>query len=116
MKNCKRNSNIELLRIVLMSFVITLHYNGMGGHALELYTSGVNFYFTRFTEAFGICAVDCFVLISGFFLSYNRKIKVKKILHILIVVIGLKFFDFLFQILIDGNNFSLRSFVACFLL
>lgn len=115
MKNCKRNSNIELLRIVLMSFVITLHYNGMGGHALEMYTSGVNFYFTRFTEAFGICAVDCFVLISGFFLSYNRKIKVKKILHILIVVIGLKFFDFLFQILIDGNNFSLRSFVACFL-
>lgn len=115
MKNCKRNSNIELLRIVLMSFVITLHYNGAGGHALEMYTSGVNFYFTRFTEAFGICAVDCFVLISGFFLSYNRKIKVKKILHILIVVIGLKFFDFLFQILIDGNNFSLRSFVACFL-
>lgn len=115
MENTKRNSNIELLRIVLMFFVITLHYNGMGGHALELYASGLVFYFTRFTEALGVCAVDCFVLVSGYFLSYNRKIKAKKILHILLVVIGLKFFDFFLQILIDGNNFSLRHFVACFL-
>lgn len=115
MENIKRNSNIELLRIVLMFFVITLHYNGMGGHALELYASGLVFYFTRFTEALGVCAVDCFVLVSGYFLSYNRKIKAKKILHILLVVIGLKFFDFFLQILIDGNNFSLRHFVACFL-
>lgn len=116
MENSKvRNSNIELLRIVLMIFVITLHYNGGGGHALELYTFGLGFYFTRFTEALGVCAVDCFVLISGFFLSYNRKIKAKRILHILLVVIGLKFFNFILQIFIDENSFSLRHFVACFL-
>lgn len=31
MPKVSRNSNIELLRLVLMYFVILLHYNGMGG-------------------------------------------------------------------------------------
>ena len=84
MENNKiRNSNIELLRIILMIFVITLHYNGMCGHALEYCLGGVNFYFTRLTESICICAVNCFMIISGYFLSFNKEIKFKEALIVL---------------------------------
>ncbi len=109
-----RNSNVELLRIVLMMFVITLHYNGMCGHALEYCSYGFNFYFTRFTESLSICAVDCFMIISGYFLAYNREIKLSRILHILGIVIGINFFTKILSVFLMGN-ISLKSFIRCFL-
>lgn len=74
----ERNSNFELLRIILMVFVVILHYNNveMGG-ALG-YTTGINKIVSHFIEAFSICAVNCFVMISGYFMvdSFNRKVNV----------------------------------------
>lgn len=107
-----RNSNIELLRIILMIFVVTLHYNGMCGNAMELCTTGINFYFTRFTEALCVCAVDCFMIISGFFLAYNTKIKLKKILDILLIVIGINFFSEIITIIFT-HSFSFKSLIRC---
>ena len=110
----ERNSSIELLRIILMLFVITLHYNGMCGHALEYCLHGVNFYFTRLTESICICAVNCFMIISGYFLSFNKEIKFKRILHILGIVIGINFFTELIGIIIT-KQFNLKSLIRCFL-
>ena len=109
-----RNSNIELLRIILMIFVITLHYNGMCGHALEYCLEGVNFYFTRLTEAICVCAVDCFMIISGYFLAFNKEIKLKRIFHILGIVIGINFFTEIIEILIT-KQFNAKSLIRCFL-
>ncbi len=115
MENNKiRNSNIELLRIILMIFVITLHYNGMCGHALEYCADGFNFYFTRFTEALCICAVDCFMIISGYFLAFNSKIKLDRILHILGIVIGINIFTKILSIFLF-DDISLKSIIRCFL-
>ncbi len=112
--NNLRNSNIELLRIILMIFVVTLHYNGMCGNALTYCTSGFNFYFTRFTESLSICAVDCFMIISGYFLAYNKEIKLNRILHILGIVIGINLFTQIVSIFLTGN-ISLKSVIKCFL-
>ena len=71
----QRNSNIELLRIICMLFVI-------GGHIIMRYKGGeigTNEYFIgNILRSFFMVAVNCFVLISGYFgikLNYKKLIK-----------------------------------------
>ena len=63
-----RDSNIELLRILIMCGVVLLHYNGYVGNALSLVTpSTINHGILLGFEGFFICAVNLFVLITGYF-------------------------------------------------
>lgn len=65
----KRQANFELLRIVAMLMIIVLHYLNKSDLIL-LYTqehSAVN-YAAHFIESFCIVAVNCYVLLSGYFL------------------------------------------------
>lgn len=69
-----RNSNIELLRIVVMFYVLILHVNlkGIWGN-IEVDFPILNV-FSIFIEAFAVIAVNCFVLISGYFgIKFNLK-------------------------------------------
>lgn len=65
----KRQANFELLRIVAMMMIIVLHYLNKGD-LLAAYTtdrSAVNCA-AHLTEAFCIVAVNCYVLLGGYFL------------------------------------------------
>ena len=65
----KRQANFELLRIVAMLMIIALHYLVKGNIAMP-YTESrevVN-YAAWLAEAFSIAAVNCYVLLSGYFL------------------------------------------------
>lgn len=67
--NKKRQANFELLRIVAMFMIIALHYLVKGGIAVPFAEndSSVN-YVAWLIEAFCIVAVNCYILISGYFL------------------------------------------------
>ena len=83
-----RNSNIELLRIILIVFVLIEHYNNTdvgGGLANPALLPRLNFLFLKLLDAFTACAVDCFFIISGYFLYKVKEIKLRKVLHILFV-------------------------------
>lgn len=66
----KRRANFELLRIVAILMIISLHYLVKGGAAVPFpfaakeHAAGV---FAWLIESFCIVAVDCYVLISGYF-------------------------------------------------
>ena len=65
----ERLSNIELLRILLMYMIVILHF--VGHNALsannEFHLVDKNWISANLLESFSCCAVDCFVLISGYF-------------------------------------------------
>ncbi|MCM1088653.1 MAG: acyltransferase [Muribaculaceae bacterium] len=65
----KRQANFELLRIVAMLMIITLHYLVKGNIAApyEQSQTAVN-YAAWLIEAFCIVSVNCYVLLSGYFL------------------------------------------------
>lgn len=66
----KRQPNFELLRIVAMLMIISLHYLVKGGIVLSApFAAGENpvGIFAGLIEAFCIVAVNCYVLISGYF-------------------------------------------------
>lgn len=75
----KRNSNIELLRLIAMVF-ITAHHFAIWGYFIgnEVHTVQPNTVWLQFLELFGKIGVDLFILITGYF-AINSKPTIKKI-------------------------------------
>ena len=93
-----RKSNIELLRILLIVMVIVLHFNNgeMGGGFAN--ASGTNYRMLQLFEAFSICAVDTFVLISAYFLSGTQKRNMLKPISLIGLTSGYKLVTYLVQV------------------
>lgn len=92
--NIKRNSSIELLRIIAMFMVVVLHCLLTTG-ALE-YQSRVQYYVYWFIEALCIIAVDVFILISGYFMIKSR-FKAKNVFKT--AISGVWLYSFLFSLI-----------------
>lgn len=111
----KRESNVELLRCILVIFVIVLHYNhrGMGGAMAYVNQGSTSYYFLYLTESFAICAVDTFVIISGYFSSTSNVRKVNKALNLILACIGYKVLIYLFNLIIGNAMFEWKAFGRC---
>lgn len=111
-----RKSNIELLRALLMFMVIVLHYNNeqMGGGFG--YATGISLAFLQLAETLCICAVNCFVLISAYFLSRTSKRSLRKPISLLCMVIGYQLLSYILQVaLAEGVVFQIRALLSCFI-
>lgn len=83
-----RQSNIELLRIFSICGVIILHYNGYVGNALNFVQSGTaNYWLVLTAESLCICAVNIFLLISGYFSCTSQRTNYVKVIQLLVQVI-----------------------------
>ena len=74
-KRADRQSNIELLRIFAACGVIILHYNNakIGGGYAAVEDGSLNQGIMTFFELLFICAVNLYVLISGYFMRSSMK-------------------------------------------
>ena len=79
-----RNSSIELLRILAACAVVVLHYNGMG-KAWESST-GFTHQALMVMESLCVCAVDLFIMISGYFLCSSQKRTWDKPVYLLLLL------------------------------
>ena len=108
----KRKSNIELLRIILMILIVAHHYVVNSG-ITELFNFNnitFNMIFLQFFGYAGKIGINCFILITGYFMI-KSKITVKKFLKLYIEV---KFYAIIIYILfiITGyEEFSLSGLV-----
>lgn len=82
--NKRRNSNIELLRIISILLIIFHHYVVHGFSGVEN-TSMMNQYLLGFLSLGGKLGVTCFVLISGYYMIYS-KFTIKKCFRIVFEV------------------------------
>ena len=64
----KRQSNIELLRIVAMLLIIAHHFSLHGGFVFSTASITVNRLWIQFIQIGGEIGINVFVLISGYFL------------------------------------------------
>lgn len=109
----KRESNFELLRILSICLIIAFHYVLKGKLSFESDTS-FNKLLCDTCNYFGELGVNCFVLISGYFLSKSKSMfKLKKVLLFSLQVL---FYMVLSQVILfavkspDSNIFSFRSY------
>ena len=75
----QRNSNLEILRILSMVFIVSCHFAGGGFGEYNFVVSNLNNYIIYFLDLFGKVGVDVFVLISAYFMI-NSKFTLKKLL------------------------------------
>lgn len=64
--DCKRNYGIDLLRIVSMIMVVTLHVLGHGGIFGGLERGSLRYMLAWFLESAAFCSVNTYALISGY--------------------------------------------------
>lgn len=76
----ERNQGIDYLRLTCMMMVVSMHYFGWGGVINSSETSKLNFIIASGISVFCRVAVNCFILITGYFISEdNSEIQMKKI-------------------------------------
>lgn len=68
----KRNYGIDFLRLVLMQMVVILHILGDGGVLEAAEPFSLTYYAAWLLESFAYCAVNCYVLITGYFYIDGR--------------------------------------------
>ena len=106
-----RDSNIELMRLVIMFFIVFLHFLT---NAEFLYGDVSNSTFLKVNtiRGFLLVAVNCFVLISGY---YGIRFKLKGLLRIYLVVFFYGTLAYFMHLPIDDAQFG-KSFVYSTLL
>ena len=80
-----RNMNIELLRIVLMLMIVTLHYRGQERILESVPHADANYFFVWTLEAFCDVGVNGFVLISGYYLA-GSAFKIRKLFVLILQI------------------------------
>ena len=106
-----RQSNIELLRIITICGVVMLHYNG--NVALGLVTAGTaNYHLLQFLEILFICAVNLFVLISGYFLYASNSRKAIKAVELVAQVLLIGIAKYLATVILSHGSVSLPSLIG----
>ena len=112
-----RLSNIELLRILAAGGVILLHYNnaGMGGGFLYVDAWSINQLVLMFFESVFVCAVNLFVIISGYFMAEKKTADMLKPLGIIIQVIIYALAFNVLLVVTGLRQFSFNSIINCFI-
>ena len=97
-KNAKRESNLELMRIIMMILIIAHHYVVNSGITNMYNFSNItaNMLFLECIGFAGKIMINCFVIITGYFMI-NKKITLKKILKLYLEV---KFYHIIIYLLL----------------
>ncbi|MCM1286338.1 MAG: acyltransferase [Acetobacter sp.] len=77
----KRNYGVDLLRMVAMMMVVALHTLSRSGLLTKTSAGSIKYETSWFLEIICYCAVDCFVLISGY-VGLKTKFKLSRIANL----------------------------------
>lgn len=114
-----RSSNLELYRIIVMLLIVAHHYvvnSGLmeaSGPVYSDLTSGKSMFYLLF-GAWGKTAINCFVLITGYFMCKSQ-ITVKKFVKLLAEVMFYHIVIWLIFVLTRYEAFSISGFVKVLL-
>lgn len=94
----ERESNFELLRVLAMFMVITVHYIGHGGALKHTNIFSINFYYSNIIESFARFSVPLYTCIGSYFMV-SKEANFKKLIklwgQVVFYSVGLYFFLFL---------------------
>ena len=82
MSEKKRKYGLDLLRIVSMMMILILHLLGKGGVLNDTKLFSFNNNLAWILENLCIVAVNCYILISGYFSVTSKKFNIKRIINI----------------------------------
>lgn len=89
MSKINRQSNFELLKVFSIIMVLILHYfnGGMGGAMDNVSKGSPNYYFMHLLESISIIAVNCFVLVTGYFMAQKQRADLRKAIDLIVLTV-----------------------------
>lgn len=109
--NSLRKSNIELLRIIAMVFIVAHHFAFHGGFKFADDALSVNRFWIQFLQIGGKIGVDIFILISGFFLVSASAVSTSKIIKTWAQMFFYSFIIFAGFVIVGLEPFQMKDFV-----
>lgn len=107
--NSPRETGIDLLRIFCMFLIVMGHVLGQGGVLWYVTNFSASYYVVWFLNTFGMCAVNCFALISGY-VGVNRDYKIKKLFSLWLTVVFYGLICFVTFNVLKRDSFNLDMF------
>ena len=107
----KRDSNIELLRIIAMLMIIAHHFAVHGGFFFQSRQITGNMLFLQWLSIGGKIGVNLFVLISGYFLAAASEIRIQKAVKLWLQIFFYSVVIYLIFCLTGLTGFSVRGLV-----
>lgn len=111
-----RKSNLELYRIICMFMIVCHHYVVNSGliDSMSINPTSVPSIFYYLFGMWGKTGINCFILITGFFMC-KKSISLKKFLKLYLwIIFYMVFFSIVFTIT-GKMNFSIKEFIGGFL-
>lgn len=115
-KNKLRDSNLELYRIIVMFMIVAHHYvvnSGLIDVMKESPTSPNSIFFYLF-GMWGKTGINCFVMITGYFMCKSN-ITIRKFLKLVLEVIFYNIIIYLIFVSFGKSDFSFKETFLCFL-
>lgn len=107
----KRDSNIELLRVIAMLMIIAHHFAVHGGFFFQERQITGNMLFLQWMSIGGKIGVNLFVLISGYFLAGASGIRVQKAVKLWLQIFFYSVVLFFLSCMTGLTDFSVRGLV-----
>lgn len=95
----KRNTGVDLARIIATMLIVLMHVLGCGGILRSTVPGTTAYWAAWFLEIFAFCAVNVFAMVSGYVMT-NKEAKLKRIFGLWFqasfysIIIGVLFFAF----------------------
>lgn len=115
-KNGQRDSNLELYRIIVMFMIVAHHYvvnSGLMDLMKEAPTSTNSIFFYLF-GMWGKTGINCFVMITGYFMCKSN-ISFRKFLKLALQIIFYNFVIYSIFVIFGKTDFSVKETILCFL-
>jgi len=106
----KRNSSIELLRIIAEIGIVFLHYNATAFKSVL--NNSINYYALSFIESVFIFGVDLFIIISSYYLSQTNTRKLSKVFELLFQLIFFRVSIYFIQVFLEKTPFCIKSLIS----
>lgn len=107
----KRQSNIELLRIITMIMIVAHHFSVHGNFDFPINTVTINRLWIQFIQIGGKIGVDVFVLISGYFLITADSLKINKVIKMWIQIFTYSVLIYVLFVVLRLTPFSVKDLV-----
>ena len=109
-----RNSNIEILRIISMLFIVVSHYTVHNGVLNSSLPIGLNRLLLEITTL-GNIGVIIFVLITGYYMIKQKSFKLKKIVNLYFQVAFYSIIIYILFIILKLEPISIRGIIKSFI-
>lgn len=109
----RRESKFELLRILSMCGIIVVHYinSEIGGAVQQAVFPNFSWLYVHFVSGFCMPLVNCFVLISGFFLINRKVFSLRKSADLLCITMFYGAVSYFISLAAQNNEWNLKDFI-----